>query len=386
MNILFLANNHLSPTAGGIERTTFTLIKELSKDPGLKISAVFISIPEKITGVECIEDIIKDGKQISDYIKRLAIDIIVFPAGAWYANLLKSTDPQTKCKVITCLHSPPKVGEDYIMKNLKLEWNKLNINSKIKFIPQYIYTYLLHPLKVSQVRKQYKKGYENSDAYVLLSESFFKSFKTYARLKEINKLSAIGNSLSFEEIFNIADLHHKVNEILVVARFDEISKRISYAIRTWRLLEIRDWHFNIVGFGKDELIYRNMVTEMSLGKISFEGQQDPLEYYRRAKIFLMTSSFEGWGMTLLEALQMGCVPVVMDSFSSLHDIIKNDYNGIIIKNNDIAGMAIAVQSLMDDEEKWLRLSKNAIDSSLAFTAGKTAIKWKNLFYNLSSEK
>lgn len=38
----------------------------------------------------------------------------------------------------------------------------------------------------------------------------------------------------------------------------------------------------------------------------------------------MTSAFEGFGMTLVEAQQYGVVPIVMDSYKSLHDIIKND--------------------------------------------------------------
>lgn len=383
MNILFLSNNHLSPTEGGIERTTFNLVRELSKDVSYKIFAVFITIPVRIPRVECVEDIIHNGKQINDYIEKFSIDIIIFPTGAWYANLLKSYNPLLKCKIITCLHSPPKVGEDYIIKNLKLEWNKKTLKIKVAFLPQLIYTFIKYPFKVIQVRRQYNKGYTNSDAYVLLSKSFFNDFQKYANLDDIIKLRAIGNSLSFDEFYKVADIKLKKNEILVVSRFDEISKRISYAIKVWQLLDQKTWQFRIVGFGKDEDLYKNMVKEADIKNISFEGKRDPINYYKNAKIFLMTSSFEGWGMTLLEALQMGCVPVVMDSFTALHDIIKHNYNGIIIKNNDIDGMAKAVQYLIDNESEFLRMSKNAIDSSSEFTKEKIAMKWKELFFNLT---
>lgn len=385
MKILFLANNHLSPISGGIERTTFNLISELAKDITYELYAVFITIPVKIKDVKCIEDTIMNGKQINDYIERLGIDIVVFPAGAWYTNLLKSYNRNTKCKIISCLHSPPKVGEDYIIKNLRLEWKEKDILSRAKFFFKFLMTYCKQPLTVYQARRQYKLGYNNSDLYVLLSESYFDTFRTYARIDDISKLRAVGNALSFDSSEVTADLNQKKNEVLVVGRFDEISKRISYAIKAWKIVDPRNWHFNIVGFGKDEGIYRRMVANYKLKNISFEGQQNPISYYTKAKIFLMTSSFEGWPMTLLESLQTGCVPIVMDTFGSLHDIIEHNHNGIIIKDNDIIAMANAIQSLMDNQDEWIRISKNGIKSSSAFTIEKITNKWKNLFQTVMAQ-
>ena len=40
-------------------------------------------------------------------------------------------------------------------------------------------------------------------------------------------------------------------------------------------------------------------------------------HYEKSKIFMMTSNFEGFGMTLTEALQNACVPFVFNTFSSL---------------------------------------------------------------------
>ena len=52
---------------------------------------------------------------------------------------------------------------------------------------------------------------------------------------------------------------------------------------------------------------------------------------------MMTSAFEGFPMTLVEAQQCGVVPVVMDSYLSLHDIVETGYNGIIVSNEDLTG-------------------------------------------------
>jgi len=50
---------------------------------------------------------------------------------------------------------------------------------------------------------------------------------------------------------------------------------------------------------------------------------------------MMTSRFEGWPMVLMEAMQMGVVPVVYNSFESLSDIVVDGENGYIIPNNDL---------------------------------------------------
>ena len=44
-------------------------------------------------------------------------------------------------------------------------------------------------------------------------------------------------------------------------------------------------------------------------------------------------------MSIIEAQQNGVVPIVMDSFLSVHDIIDNDVNGVLISYGN-AGMAI----------------------------------------------
>ena len=49
-----------------------------------------------------------------------------------------------------------------------------------------------------------------------------------------------------------------------------------------------------------------------------KGQKNPEPYYNEASIFMMTSSFEGWGLTLTEAQQYGCVPLAFHSFASLN--------------------------------------------------------------------
>jgi glycosyltransferase involved in cell wall biosynthesis len=93
----------------------------------------------------------------------------------------------------------------------------------------------------------------------------------------------------------------------------------------------------------------------------------------------MTSSFEGFGLTLLEAQQMGVVPIVFDSFSALHDIILDGHNGVIIKNNDLQSYKEQLLNLMRNSTYRNNLAKNAIDNSANFSKEKIVAIWENLF-------
>ena len=116
--------------------------------------------------------------------------------------------------------------------------------------------------------------------------------------------------------------------------------------------------------------------------MSFEGIQDPLPYYQKASIFLMVSAFEGWGLTLTEAQQCGCVPIAFDSYSAVHDIIDNDKNGIIVPEGDMDAYAHRLQELMNNPEALQRLSDNARKDCLRYSRENIAKQWKTLLDNL----
>ncbi len=61
--------------------------------------------------------------------------------------------------------------------------------------------------------------------------------------------------------------------------------------------------------------------------------------------FAMTSAFEGFPMSIIEAQQNGVVPIVMDSFLSVHDIIDNDVNGVLISYGNTTMFAESLKSL-----------------------------------------
>ena len=56
-------------------------------------------------------------------------------------------------------------------------------------------------------------------------------------------------------------------------------------------------------------------------------------------------------MVLMEAMQMGVVPIAFNSFESVYDIIDDRLNGIIVENNDIDMYVKQLKWLMCHEEE-----------------------------------
>ena len=164
---------------------------------------------------------------------------------------------------------------------------------------------------------------------------------------------------------------------------EEKQKRISLALQIWELIEnnpiSKNWTLRIIGTGSDIDKYKKIVE---LKHIVFEGRQNPEPYYQKASIFMMTSSFEGWGLTLTEAQQYGVVPLAFNSYASVSDIITDKYNGYLVSNNDINSYVKYLTLLMSDYDLRHRMALNCIESSKRFERQHICNQWIQLFKQL----
>ena len=133
----------------------------------------------------------------------------------------------------------------------------------------------------------------------------------------------------------------------------------------------------IVGDGPDRESLIHMAEGIS--NIEFVGYQDPKPYYEKASIFCMTSLFEGFPMSLTEAMQFGCVPISFDSFSAVYDIIKPRETGELVKSFDKKEYIRKLKHLMDNEPYRMNLSKNAFEYVKRYDISNILFKWIDLF-------
>lgn len=231
-----------------------------------------------------------------------------------------------------------------------------------------------------QERRRFRSIYEQADALVLLSERFRTEFCRVAGMPSAPKLRALPNPLLSA---GGVPAQQKCKEVLYVGRLPWQHKRADRLLKAWQLLEkdFPDWQLTIVGYPETPR-YEELSAELNLQHVVFEGPQVPDTYYARAPIFCMTSSVEGFGMVLIEAQAAGCVPVAFDSYSSVHDIIENGVNGLLVPPFDIKAYAGALRRLMEDEEARRTMATRAMQDAQHFSSAAIAARCEALFEEL----
>lgn len=386
MNILFCTTSQVSEQKGGTERITARISNGL-KLRGHNCYSAYKSPISKVFPLTEFEDSINvRNKSLEHFLISHQINVIIVQKMTRDVIIIRKIIKENRinCKIISVLHFNPgyeelKISWKYAFRSLKTSniiSDKLKGLIRIGLFPFYK---LLYPLRNKEL---YRTVYNYSDKVVLLSNRFVNEYKEYAKLKDDLKFETIPNALSFDNYFETEKLKDKKKQVLIVSRLDEIQKRISLSIQIWAALEkdseLTDWQFMIVGHGDAEADYKKMVKDLGLKRIWFEGRQNPLNYYKESRIFMMTSAYEGWGLTLTEAQQMGCVPIAFDSYSSVYDIIDNGKNGYIIENNNLEDFKCKMKILMTNDSLRNNLAHQAILSSKRFELSHIIDSWEKL--------
>lgn len=390
MNILFL--NIFRPTedaSGGIARVTRNLNRIFTENGHRCSLAYFIGMIEKETG-EYYESVKLEQGNEYELLSRLAVDtdvvIIQIQMTKKYLYLLPILDRLKReygIRLVYCHHSVPfaeAAGLDFHY----LKWILFHSKGKLK-TALWCATCILFPrFCTRRIAARRQVVSDVVDKVVLLSESFIPEYLKYVDTDR-NKLACIGNCFTYTN--GGYDETLKENTILVVSNMTEQAKRISTILKAWKQIKSMDgtenWKLQLVGNGEDFEEYRRIAARLKLTGCSFEGRQNPLPYYRKSKMLLMASAFEGFGMVILEAQQMGCVPVVCNSTSSVHDIIDNGKNGMIISPQLLAG---TVYGLMRDDARRQEIAGQCPSMNGKFSERTIYSKWENLFKHLGNDE
>lgn len=381
MNLLFIYHRDIHQDDSGASRTIILRENYLVTRENINVYTSFhhlSPVDERINEIKVPK---LSYNSIKTCILEYNIDILCVPEGELLAKMAHKAVRGTKCKIVTEFHNMPGYNFHVIKANLKKEIaTSGNVLHKINGIIKAN----LFSIFRSYICKKYREAYKYADKFVVLSTSFYEQYRQIYRIPNVHKMVAIGNPLSFKENIAFRNIEAKENTLLVVARLEENSKRISLILKAWSMLKDyqSDWNLKIVGSGNDDGYYKKMAKDLNLENIFFEGQQFPEKYYEKASIFLMSSAFEGWGMTIVEAQQKGCVPIVMDTFSAVYDIISDGVNGMIVPADDMISFVASIRTLMLDKKKRFNIACNAINSTSRFKIESIGSEWEKLYRSL----
>lgn len=325
------------------------------------------------------ENVFKLRKVITDD----KIDFIINQWGLPYIPI-KTARKATKgmaVKIISVYHNAPSFNGRIQKLNIDLTGCENPIKRIVLYSMRWAFKYV--------TSKGMSYNYKQSDMFLVLSQSYIEEFRQFTRLSDIRRLGVLTNPITVEHEGFCYDFKKKQKEIIYVGRLDFVQKRVYRVIDTWNYLQDQypDWRLTIVGDGEDRRNLENHVNALGLKRVSFEGFQKPIDYYRRASLLLLTSDFEGFPLVLAECMSFGVIPAVYNSYSAVGDIITDDKDGIVLpyhkegyNANEAAGM---IANIMKDDGKREQMALAAIKKSKEYSVEKIYQEWERVFHSLS---
>ena len=141
-----------------------------------------------------------------------------------------------------------------------------------------------------------------------------------------------------------------------------------------------DW--NVYIFGRGSLLpqLEEKVDELGLReRVCFPGLTSTAQAtLAQADIFALTSDYEGFPTVLSEAMAQGVAVIATDCLTGPSELIENEENGILLPRGSIDGVAEALSSLMQNEEKRTRLGRNARAIVDRLNVGVVIQKWQSV--------
>ena len=362
MKVCFLLGNFTSN--GGIGRVTSILVNEMVKHQDLEIYTLAYAHSNKPPLYVLDEDVHKDDLfsspigmrkaflknavgRLANYIRQNGIEILV-ACGSLYFPMAVFAARRAKIKCICWDHTGPAVTTDHAFQALSR-----------------------------------KIGAKRSDINIVLT----KAAKSYydAKLREPSKNVVMYNPIDAAALAAASDYCGESRKILAVGRLS-YQKNFEAMIRVaQRVLTAHpDWTWDVYGEGSLREDLERRIEEAGLSERFFlRGQVNDLyECYSAYSFIVMTSRYEGFPMTLLEASANGLPMVSYDVETGPNEIIKDGENGFLISFDDEVGMCEAVERLIGDEELRIRLSQSSKATSKQFELSATVDAWFDLFRDL----
>ncbi|QVQ50566.1 glycosyltransferase family 4 protein [Spiractinospora alimapuensis] len=149
--------------------------------------------------------------------------------------------------------------------------------------------------------------------------------------------------------------------------------------------EFPDWELRIYGGGEEmEALRRHIRTRKLCDSVVLPGSHRRLEEaWALGSMSAMSSRYESFGLTLVEAMRSGLPVVSTDCPVGPGEIISDGEDGLLVRNGDVGALAQGLRTLMGDDDLRRRMSEAAIRNSARFDPGVIAARHEELLSELT---
>lgn len=165
--------------------------------------------------------------------------------------------------------------------------------------------------------------------------------------------------------------------LVTLARLSS-EKRPEFLIRSFASIanDHPEWDLEIYGVGPQQNSLEHLVEKLAPNRIRFcSFSTDPYQVLAGADLFVSASWVEGFGNAIWEALACGVPVVAMDAGPAVRSLVRDEVDGVIVRENSMAALAAALARLMDDNVRRQALAARAPEVVIRFSMEAALEQW-----------
>ncbi|MFI6061070.1 glycosyltransferase family 4 protein [Streptomyces sp. NPDC051286] len=245
--------------------------------------------------------------------------------------------------------------------------------------------HLTHDSQIPEQRERQNQIIPDMDAFVTVSHADAEIYQKVLP-HAASRILSIPNPVTLPSVMPAQNGQRIVvaaGRLVKVKRYDVLVRAFETVVR-----HRPDWSLRIYGSGKEEQSLRELVMERGLyNHVRLMGAHSPMETeWAKGEIAAVTSDNESFGMTIVEAMQVGLPVVSTDCPLGPREIIQHGVDGFLAVPGDPESVAQALLAIINDDQLRRRMSEAARQNAYRFAPDVIAQRYEELFDHLVTNR
>lgn len=377
--IMFVLTPAFDPNSGGVQMTTYKLSKWLSEAGHVvgvfsftakgHVDANFVNIFSPYGGSGRPDDVTLDT--LDRALHEFGPDIVInqMPYEHEIGRTLRNYNPTL---LLGCLRNS--------LFSVKNNLDRYGSQVMPQSVAPFFRNRLGRAALLSQHRRRHRRSLERIlgtyDYFVMFAPQNIDELDFFVPGFDRSKIRLVPNSIPYV----LDRVPKKEKRLLWLGRVSDPQKRADLILPLWEKVRglIPDWELDVVGDGPALDDLKRVVSDRSIEGVTFYGRQKPDEFFRRSAIYIMTSAYEGFPNTVVEAQSNGAIPVMFNSFPVAEFIVSHGSDGFLIQPFDLEKMASCIAEIVKSAKRS-DFAFRALENARRFEIDTVGEIWRQFF-------
>lgn len=319
----------------------------------------------------------------TEYAFNKDVKLLTLPVKASYGNILKRTFIRLKALHSIFISERPNIICAFLQEPIaRLLLLKL-MSRKVRKIPTIISVRINPEIAFKGLRKITLPLYGLSEGFVFQTKEIQQFFN-----KKIQKRSTIISNPIDPSFFDNTKVKRE-NLIISVGRLTT-QKNYPMLLNAFKTISSDYPNLKLEIYGDGELKKDIEKLKNNLGlqdKVFLMGKSNDIKSkMQKAKLFVLTSDYEGMSNALMEAMALGIPSIATNSVGGgSATLIQNYKNGILIPINDSKSLVKEIRHILSNKSLYANISKKSKQSMSNYKPEKISKDWEQYLETIANK-